>query len=118
MQACQYATFGDSSVLRVVEVDRPAPKPGCAVVKIAAAALNPVDYKVRPVCPRGSGEDGGRGGWVGRGEREWVRGCARRRRGRAAEARGASLLRVGDYLSRRPHAPPHPTPTPPRPATA
>ena len=58
MQACQYATFGDSSVLRVVEVDRPAPKPGCAVVKIVAAALNPIDYKVRPACPRGAGEDG------------------------------------------------------------
>jgi NADPH:quinone reductase-like Zn-dependent oxidoreductase len=46
MQASQYATTGDSSVLRVCEVDRPAPKPGCAVVRVVAASLNPIDFKV------------------------------------------------------------------------
>lgn len=47
MKAVQYASFGPSSVLSVVDVDRPAPKPGHAVVKVHAASFNPIDWKVR-----------------------------------------------------------------------
>jgi NADPH:quinone reductase-like Zn-dependent oxidoreductase len=47
MKAVQYSKFGGSSVLSVTDVDRPAPKPGHAVVRVVAAALNPIDWKVR-----------------------------------------------------------------------
>jgi NADPH:quinone reductase-like Zn-dependent oxidoreductase len=55
MKAVQYSTFGPSSVLSVVDVDRPAPKPGQAVVRVCAASLNPIDWKVRVFCVWGGG---------------------------------------------------------------
>jgi len=47
MQAARYTKFGDASVVNVTAIDKPAPKPGHAVVRVVAAALNPVDFKVR-----------------------------------------------------------------------
>lgn len=47
MKAVAYETFGGSEVLRVV--DRPDPHigPDVVLVKVVAAGLNPVDYKIR-----------------------------------------------------------------------
>ncbi|NHT16334.1 NADP-dependent oxidoreductase [Cellulomonas sp. IC4_254] len=53
MRAVVYEEFGGADVLRVV--DRPEPHIGAdaAVVKVAAASLNPVDYKIREGYLRG-----------------------------------------------------------------
>ncbi|WP_182050746.1 NADP-dependent oxidoreductase [Changpingibacter yushuensis] len=47
MKAQQYSTYGDTSVLEFVD-DHPMPKvgPGRALVRVKAAAVNPVDWKV------------------------------------------------------------------------
>ena len=39
--------LGDASVLRIVEVDVPAPGAGEILVEMRAAGVNPVDWKVR-----------------------------------------------------------------------
>jgi enoyl reductase len=46
-RAVRYNEFGPSSVLRVVEVDVPEPRPGKVRVAVRAAGLNPSDYKTR-----------------------------------------------------------------------
>jgi len=53
MRAVVYEEFGGADVLRVV--DRPEPHIGAdaVVVKVAAASLNPVDYKIREGYLRG-----------------------------------------------------------------
>jgi len=47
MKAIQYTAFGDSSVLKLNEVDKPVPKDGDVLVKLAATTVNPFDMKVR-----------------------------------------------------------------------
>src|SRR6187549_3482394 len=47
MKAIQYIAFGDSSVLKLNEVDKPVPKEGEVLVKLAATTVNPFDMKVR-----------------------------------------------------------------------
>lgn len=47
MQACVYDKHGDASVLEMRSVPRPAVGAGMIVVKVAGAALNPVDFKMR-----------------------------------------------------------------------
>lgn len=44
MKAVQISSYGDRPV--VVEVDRPRPGPGEVVVRVAGAALNPLDLKI------------------------------------------------------------------------
>lgn len=47
MKTIQYNTYGDSSVLQLVQVDKPRPKDGEILIKIAATTVNPIDMKVR-----------------------------------------------------------------------
>jgi NADPH:quinone reductase-like Zn-dependent oxidoreductase len=47
MRAITYATFGDASVLELTEVPEPTVGPDSVLVEVRAAALNPVDWKVR-----------------------------------------------------------------------
>jgi len=47
MHACVYDRHGDVSVLEMRSIPRPAVGPGLVMVKVAGAALNPVDFKMR-----------------------------------------------------------------------
>jgi NADPH:quinone reductase-like Zn-dependent oxidoreductase len=47
MRAIQQDTFGPPEVMRLVEVDRPEPQPTEVLVRVVAAGVNPVDWKVR-----------------------------------------------------------------------
>lgn len=47
MKAIRYSQYGDESVLRHEEADRPEPGPGEVLVEVAAAAFNPVDVALR-----------------------------------------------------------------------
>ena len=55
MRAIQIKEYGDESVLHYTKVDRPEPKSNEILVKIKAAAINPVDVKIR----NGQGKDWG-----------------------------------------------------------
>jgi len=44
MKAVVYDTFGGPEVLQLADVDTPAPGPNEVLVKVHAAALNPVDW--------------------------------------------------------------------------
>ena len=67
MRAVRYRRFGPPEVLEVVDVDPPEPAAGEIKVHVAAASLNPLDWKIRdghlrfvPVLarpPRGTGTD-------------------------------------------------------------
>ena len=47
MKAARYHRFGDPDVLVVEEVERPVPGAGEALIRVAAAAFNPVDSHIR-----------------------------------------------------------------------
>jgi len=47
MRAVGFTHFGDSSVLHIVTVPKPVPGPGQALVKVAAATVNPTDIGFR-----------------------------------------------------------------------
>jgi len=47
MKAVVIDSYGDNSVVELLEVDRPEPKVGEVLVKIHAAGVNPVDWKIR-----------------------------------------------------------------------
>ena len=55
MKAVQIKEYGDESVLKYIKVNRPKPKSNEILVKIKAAAINPVDVKIRD----GQGKDWG-----------------------------------------------------------
>jgi NADPH:quinone reductase-like Zn-dependent oxidoreductase len=67
MRAIRYRSFGPPDVLEVVDVDPPEPAAGEVRVRVVAASLNPLDWKIRdghlklvPVLkrpPRGTGTD-------------------------------------------------------------
>ncbi|MFC4069975.1 NADP-dependent oxidoreductase [Actinoplanes subglobosus] len=47
MEAIVFEQFGGPEVLRVAEVDVPQPGPGQVRLRVVAAGVNPVDYKIR-----------------------------------------------------------------------
>jgi NADPH:quinone reductase-like Zn-dependent oxidoreductase len=47
MKAVAYFDYGGPEVMRLADLREPVLRPGCAVVKIAAASINPVDWKLR-----------------------------------------------------------------------
>jgi len=56
MKAVQYIENSDDlSAAKFVEVLAPSAQPGCALIKVAAAAVNPVDWKVMAGYLKGAG---------------------------------------------------------------
>ena len=47
MKSVRIHSFGDNSVVRVEEIDKPVPGSGELLVRVAAAAVNPVDLQIR-----------------------------------------------------------------------
>jgi NADPH:quinone reductase-like Zn-dependent oxidoreductase len=47
MKAVRIHSFGGPEVLDLDVLDTPKPKPGSVLIRIAAASINPVDYKIR-----------------------------------------------------------------------
>jgi NADPH:quinone reductase-like Zn-dependent oxidoreductase len=47
MRAIQFAQYGPPDVLRLVELPRPEPAAGEVLVRVRAAGVNPVDWKIR-----------------------------------------------------------------------
>ena len=47
MKAIQYAVFGDSSVLKLTEVDKPILKDDEVLIKVRSTTINPLDMKIR-----------------------------------------------------------------------
>ncbi len=47
MKAVVINEYGDNDVVQIIDVDRPQPGPGEVLVKVQAAGVNPVDWKIR-----------------------------------------------------------------------
>lgn len=47
MKAAQYSEYGDPSVIKINEIEKPSLSPAMMLVEVHAASLNPFDYKVR-----------------------------------------------------------------------
>lgn len=47
MKAAQYAEYGDPSVIKINEIEKPIVTPTMMLIEVHAASLNPFDYKVR-----------------------------------------------------------------------
>ncbi len=47
MKAVAYFRYGKAEVMQIADLPQPTARPGYAVVKIAAASINPVDWKLR-----------------------------------------------------------------------
>jgi NADPH:quinone reductase-like Zn-dependent oxidoreductase len=47
MKAVRIRSFGGPEVLELVELEKPAPKDDEVLIKVRAASVNPVDYKIR-----------------------------------------------------------------------
>jgi NADPH:quinone reductase-like Zn-dependent oxidoreductase len=53
MKAVRFHAFGDPGVLRVEDVPKPSAQPGEILVRVHAAGVNPVDWKIRSGAARG-----------------------------------------------------------------
>ena len=47
MKSVRIHSFGDNSVVRIEDIEKPVPKPGELLVRVSAAAVNPVDQQIR-----------------------------------------------------------------------
>ncbi|WP_428329506.1 NADP-dependent oxidoreductase [Mucilaginibacter sp.] len=47
MKAIEFTAFGDSSVIKLNDVEQPIPKANEILIKVAATTVNPIDMKVR-----------------------------------------------------------------------
>ncbi len=47
MKALRIDSYGGSEVLEIVDIARPDPGPGEALVEVHAASVNPIDWKIR-----------------------------------------------------------------------
>jgi NADPH:quinone reductase-like Zn-dependent oxidoreductase len=47
MKVIQMTGYGDSSVLKIANIDKPVPAAGQVLIKIAATTINPFDMKIR-----------------------------------------------------------------------
>src|SRR5277367_3762073 len=76
MRAIRFETFGDPSVLKLVEAPAPAADDRTALVRVMAASINPSDVKnvagamKQTTLPRTPGRD--YAGVVERGPAEWI----------------------------------------------
>jgi NADPH:quinone reductase-like Zn-dependent oxidoreductase len=53
MKAIQFESYGDSSTLELVDVDSPTPQAGEILIRVKAAAVNPLDWKIRSGLMKG-----------------------------------------------------------------
>jgi hypothetical protein len=53
MKAVRFHEYGTSDVLRQEEIERPAPGPGEALIRVAATSFNAVDAGIRSGARRG-----------------------------------------------------------------
>lgn len=56
MRAISQDSYGGPEVLRVVEIDKPTPRPDQVLVRVRAAGVNPADGKLRAGTSRGLGD--------------------------------------------------------------
>jgi NADPH:quinone reductase-like Zn-dependent oxidoreductase len=47
MKAIQFKSYGDAEKLDLVDVPAPMPQPGEILIRVAAAGVNPIDWKIR-----------------------------------------------------------------------
>jgi len=51
MEAVRIHAFGGPDVLKIEEAPRPEPKDGEVLIKVHAAGVNPVDWRIRKATP-------------------------------------------------------------------
>jgi len=52
MKAVQIRSFGGPEVLELVDIEKPQPADDEVLIRVRAASVNPVDYKIAPAAIR------------------------------------------------------------------